>query len=559
MAMRKSLRISLANKCQLMFGAAVILILTAALTVGGVRMQTLVREGQEETARKLASAWLAGMIHLEDHPFPHPTTPEENRYLPGFTITTIEKDYFKAVAGQDPFLAEAIALFRTQSNRIEFAQPVVNADGQKLFRYARAVRVSDLALIHNHNDPEHPDDAPPPDNPLEKILLIEVQTLLAQNQLILNRVYIIAAGLLAGLLAIGTFWFITTRIILSPVRVLRDTASKVSEGDLNIRSDINTGDEFEQMSDMFNTMLENLKNNQDQLRSVNKSLDLKLGELAEHNVSLHEANVIKGQFLANVSHELRTPLNSIIGFAEVLGEAVGEGNNPAKEKYGRYINNIILSSRRLLELINDLLDLAKIEAGRMEVRVAAMSVADTAEGLINLIRPQAEKRGVHLELNVQRDIPLVHTDAGKFQQIMFNFLSNAIKFTPPGGTITLTAKQLAPPVTDDGAEEHKPLMVCMSVTDTGPGIAIDQQDRIFEKFTQLDSTDTREHGGTGLGLAISLELAGLLQGRVELDSDEGQGATFSLIIPQSLQQKSTALMPDETDTNQPSAQQAGVG
>ena len=560
MAMRKNLRISLANKCQLLFGAAVILILTAALTVGAVRMQTLVREGQEETARKLASAWLAGMIQLDDQPFPHPTTPEENRYLPGFTITTVEKEYFNAIAGQDPFLAEAIALFRTQNNRTEIAKPAVDADGHKLFRYARAVRVSDLALIHNHKDPEHPDDAPPPDNPLEKILLIEVQTFLAQNQLILNRVYIIAAGLLAGLLAIGTFWFITTRIILSPVRVLRETAAKVSEGDLNIRSDINTGDEFEQMSDMFNTMLENLKSNQDQLRSVNKSLDLKLGELAEHNVSLHEANVIKGQFLANVSHELRTPLNSIIGFAEVLGEAIGEGNNPAKEKYGRYINNIILSSRRLLELINDLLDLAKIEAGRMEVRVTAMGVADTAEGLINLIRPQAEKRGVQLELDIQRDIPLVHTDAGKFQQIMFNFLSNAIKFTPAGGTITLVAKQLAnPTATADGPEETKQPMVCMSVTDTGPGIPIDQQDHIFEKFTQLDSTDTREHGGTGLGLAISLELAGLLQGRIELDSDAGQGATFSLIIPQTLQQKSAALMPDETDTNQPSAQQASIG
>ena len=554
MAMRKSLRISLANKCQLLFGSAVILILSAALTVGAVRMQTLVREGQEETARKLANAWLVGMIPLDGHP--EHTPAKDNRHLPGFTITVIEKEYFVVRAGQDAFLEQAIVYFRTQHNRTEIAQPAHDVDGQKLFRYARAVRASDLALMDN-DDPSHPNPLPP-DNPLEKILLIEVQTFLAQNQLILNRVYIIAAGLLAGLLAIGTFWFITTRIILSPVRVLRETAAKVSKGDLNIRSDINTGDEFEQMSDMFNTMLDNLKSNQDQLRSVNKSLDLKLGELAEHNVSLHEANVVKGQFLANVSHELRTPLNSIIGFAEILGEAIASVDDSSNEKHSRYISNIVTSSRRLLELINDLLDLAKIEAGRIELHVAAMSVADTAEGLINLIRPQAEKRGVNLELDVQRDIPAVHTDAGKFQQIMFNFLSNAIKFTPEGGTITVAAKQLASDVTPNASEEPMPPMVCMSVTDTGPGIPIDQHDQIFEKFTQLDSTNTREHGGTGLGLTISLELAGLLQGRIELDSDTGQGATFSLIIPESLQQKDAPLMPDLADAHQPSANHASI-
>jgi signal transduction histidine kinase len=557
--MHKSLRISLANKCQLLFGAAVVLILSAALTVGAVRMQTLVREGQEETARKLANAWLAGMIHIDDEPPNAPDITKNNPYLPGFKMTAIEKADFIAKAGQDSFLSQAIATFRTQSNRTEIAQPAHDTDGQKLFRYARAVRASDLALMHDNN-PDKATSPSSPDNPLEKVLMIDVQTFLAQNQLILNRVYIIAAGLLAGLLAIGAFWFITTRIILSPVRVLRETAAKVSKGDLNIRSDINTGDEFEQMSDMFNTMLENLKTNQDQLRSVNKSLDLKLGELAEHNVSLHEANVVKGQFLANVSHELRTPLNSIIGFAEILGEAIGKNDDPATEKHRRYINNIVTSSRRLLELINDLLDLAKIEAGRIELRVAAMSVADTAEGLINLIRPQSEKRGIQLELDIQRDIPVVHTDAGKFQQIMFNFLSNAIKFTPAGGTITLTAKLLADPAgtAPTGDEDPPPPMLCMSVTDTGPGIPIDQHDQIFEKFTQLDSTATREHGGTGLGLTISLELAGLLQGRIDLDSDTGQGATFSLIIPQVLQQNSAPLMPNLAATHQQIAKPAEI-
>jgi signal transduction histidine kinase len=373
------------------------------------------------------------------------------------------------------------------------------------------------------------------------VLEVQLNAAFAEKQLMMNRIYIIAAGVLAGLMAIGTFWYITTRIILSPVRVLRDVTQKVSEGDLNIRSDINTGDEFEQFSGVFNQMLENLKSNQEELRTVNKSLDLKLGELAETNVALYEANKIKGEFLANVSHELRTPLHSMIGFAEVLGETLQDRTGPVDEKRKRYVANIISSSRSLLHLITDLLDVAKIEAGRMDLTVSQMSVADTAEGLINLIRPQAGKRNIELRLKIDSNLPMVETDAGKFQQIIFNFLSNAIKFTSHGGRVELGA---APNTTPDQAE---PSSVRIWVTDTGPGIPIEQQQTIFEKFQQIGDARTREHGGSGLGLAISRELAQLLQGRIELDSDIGRGATFSLIIPVTMEPTVQALMPEASD------------
>jgi len=566
-------RISLANKCQLLFGAAIVVILAAALTIGFARMQTLVNEGQQETARKLADAWFDGLLEMP-RPF--------NLATPGRPVTTSDEteptqtpapppvpvlymslisadqpgDVEPTIPGDpgDPVLTRAVSLFRSRDDRHDYFAQSFDDAGARLYVYARAIRKSDLIRLRERmvreltpapgtetSPPAPPEETSPLADPLRQVLVIKFRTDLADRQLTINRIYILTAGLVAGLLAIGTFWYITTRIILSPVRLLRDTAERIADGDTNIRSDINTGDEYEQLSDVFNTMVERLKSNEDELRRNNKSLDLKLGELAQTNVALYEANKIKGEFLANVSHELRTPLNSIIGFAEVLEETIVGPNSTIEAKRKRYIHNIITSSRRLLDLINDLLDIAKIEAGRMEVRVDTVNISDTAEGLITLIRPQAEKSGIRLLTKVQRGLPLIQTDAGKVHQVIFNFLSNAVKFTPEGGSVTLSVNLLEGPAINLRAGEKR---IRFSVTDTGPGIAHEMQDRIFDKFTQLDNSVTRLHGGTGLGLTISRDLAKLLTGRIELDSDVGKGATFSLIIPLELTQHSVPLMPD---------------
>jgi len=537
--MAKSVRISLANKCQLLFGAAVLFILVAALAVVWGRLQVLVEEGQEETARKLANAWLAGHVEL-GLTLQSAEEVTAGGEFKGDSLALISREEFEVAAARDEFIASAIDRFETRSRAIEYFRPAMDPRGRRYYRYARAVRKSDMQRIRSGptGDFSPAIVAPLVADPVRMVMVVQLRSDLAERQLMLNRIYIVGAGLVAGLLAIGLFWFITTRLILSPVRVLRDTAAKVSQGDLNIRSEINTGDEYEQLSDMFNNMLEVIKHNQDQLRGTNKSLDLKLGELAEHNIALYEANKIKGEFLANVSHELRTPLNSIIGFAEVLEETLKERTGPVDEKRKRYVANIITSSRRLLDLINELLDLSKIEAGRMDVHARPMSVADTIEGLVNLIRPQADKKRITLVTTLEPNIPLVQTDAGKFQQILFNFLSNAVKFTPADGQVTVSAQMLP------AAAPGRPTRLLTSVKDTGPGIPHDKQDLIFEKFTQLDSTVTKEHGGTGLGLTISRELAHLLQGQITLQSSPGQGATFSLTIPTLLESTSVPLMPE---------------
>jgi signal transduction histidine kinase len=346
------------------------------------------------------------------------------------------------------------------------------------------------------------------------IVSVDIESGIDSNQQLLNRVFLLMAGLLAGSVAVIVFFFITDRFILRPVRVLQETAEKVSRGDLNIRSDISTGDEFQQLSETLNTMLTNLKAGEDQLRSINKALDLKVGELAATNVALDESNRLKSEFLANVSHELRTPLNSILGFAELLREsAAGDG------KTVRYVQNILSSGKNLLELINDLLDLAKIEAGRMEIRSEPLSLNDLFEGLTSILKPICEAKNVLIEETVAADVPVMKTDPAKLQQVLYNLLANAIKFSPAGGQIELIA-----------AREND-VHVKISVIDHGPGIADEKQTMIFEKFRQLDGGVTRQHSGTGLGLAISRELTGLIGGRIGVQSQLGQGATFWIVVP----------------------------
>ncbi len=536
MATFRSSGLSLANKCQLLFGLAVVLILTAALSVPWIRMQEMVDEGQFEVASQLADGWRDGLFQLAEvvaaPPDTPPSPPAGQASEPPDAALSIRfvplRDIETGAVQGDAFLANAAA---AAAESDEYKRVDRQSEGPIRYRYARVLRGDD---VPNAPLPEaaaaavaETIAAASGPNPPVGLLVIDRDAHSAVREVFVNRAYILGSGVMAGALAFGVFYVITTRIILSPVRVLRETAERVSKGELNIRSDIRTGDEFEELSETFNLMLANLKSSQDQLRQINKSLDLKLNELAASNVFLEQSNRLKSEFLANVSHELRTPLNSILGFAEVIKELDDESEQPddaaRREKRVRYVHNIMTSGRSLLELINDLLDLAKIEAGRLEVSVEQTSVADVCEGLMTLVRPQAERKGIDLIVQVSAMLPAIETDPGRFQQIIFNFLSNAVKFTPPGGRITLTAERLR--TTEAGDQ------VRVSVSDTGPGISPEDQQIIFEKFRQVDASHTRRHAGTGLGLAICRELAALLGGSVSVTSELGAGSTFSLLLP----------------------------
>jgi signal transduction histidine kinase len=314
-------------------------------------------------------------------------------------------------------------------------------------------------------------------------------------------------------------------VIVKPVTHLRDVANAVREGDVEQRAAIRTGDEFEELGAAFNRMLRQLLSQQSELRVVNKELDDRLDDLAQANMKLYEMNRLKSDFLATVSHELRTPLNSILGFSDVLS-----GIDALDDRQKRYVGNIQRSGRNLLEMINDILDLAKVESGKMEVRLSEFRIGSLVASQCDMARPLAEKKNIDLHCEAPASLPPVRQDQAKVQQILNNLLSNAIKFTPEGGRIVVSAD-------GDPAGDLR-----LTVADTGIGISPDEQQLVFEKFRQASGAwpagdaMTREHPGTGLGLSIVRELCRLLGGDVSLESELGKGSTFSVRLPWRLEE-----------------------
>jgi signal transduction histidine kinase len=237
-------------------------------------------------------------------------------------------------------------------------------------------------------------------------------------------------------------------------------------------------------------------------------------EIADKSRQLEVASQHKSEFLANMSHELRTPLNAIIGFSEVLSERMfGELN----EKQEEYLKDIYASGQHLLSLINDILDLSKIEAGRMELEISDFHLPSALDNALTLVRERAGRRAIALHLSIDDRLGMMNGDERKIRQVVLNLLSNAIKFTPEGGRIEVGA------ALRDGSVE-------VPVTDTGVGIAPEDQEAVFEEFRQVGTADKKMEG-TGLGLALSRKFIELHCGRIWVTSQVGAGSTFTFTIP----------------------------
>jgi len=240
-------------------------------------------------------------------------------------------------------------------------------------------------------------------------------------------------------------------------------------------------------------------------------------EIEDKSRQLEIASQHKSEFLANMSHELRTPLNAIIGFSEVLSERMFGDIN---EKQAEYISDILQSGRHLLSLINDILDLSKIEAGRMELELSDFDLPSSIENTLTLVRERAVRRGIELGHTVDEHLGMVRADERRVKQVLLNLLSNALKFTPEGGRIDVRA------AVRDGMAE-------ISVADTGVGISPEDQELVFEEFRQV-GTAAKKVEGTGLGLAISRKFIEVHGGRIWVESQVGKGSTFAFTLPLSI-------------------------
>jgi signal transduction histidine kinase len=306
-----------------------------------------------------------------------------------------------------------------------------------------------------------------------------------------SRDLLIGVGAGSLLLAL-TLGLLLSWSVVAPLRRTEKRLNEIAAGEFGGRLDVPNRDEIGSLAAKVNRMSD---------------------ELERLYAELETASRHKSDFLATMSHELRTPLNAIIGFSEVLHEQMfGELN----ERQLAYVNDVLEAGRHLLSLINDVLDLAKIEAGRMELELSQVEIPELLQGAVSMHRERASRGGIELDLTTEPAEITVAADERRVRQIVFNLLSNAVKFTPADGRVDVSARL------DDGHVE-------IAVADTGPGIRAEDRETIFEEFEQ--ATDGKQAEGTGLGLPLSRKLVELHGGRLWVDSEPGHGSTFRFTLP----------------------------
>jgi signal transduction histidine kinase len=329
---------------------------------------------------------------------------------------------------------------------------------------------------------------------LGNVMTARTNAVIAQNSSAYENSRNLFIGVAAGAIALALLLgFVLSWSVIGPIQRIDSRLAAIASGDFSGHVDVANRDELGALATNVNRM-------NDELRRLYKELE---------SASRH-----KSEFLANMSHELRTPLNAIIGFSEVLRERISGDINAKQEEY---LDDILTSANHLLALINDVLDLSKVEAGQVELKVAPFSLQDALERGVSMVREKATTAGVQVTLHANGGPEIITGDERRIRQVIFNLLSNAVKFTPTGGSVDISAMQA------DG-------QVKVSVADTGEGVAADDLDRIFEEFQQTEG-GARQNEGTGLGLALSKRFVDMHGGRIWCESEVGEGSTFVFTLP----------------------------
>ncbi|MBQ7813600.1 MAG: HAMP domain-containing protein [Thermoguttaceae bacterium] len=372
---------------------------------------------------------------------------------------------------------------------------------------------------------------------------------------------LLGGAIVVAFLGLIAFYVVIRLAIVKPLRSLREVSEAIGRGDVSKRADLRTGDEFEALGAAFNRMMKFLVATQEKLRSLNSELEGKVDELAQANLQLYEMNRVKSDFMATMSHELRTPLNSILGFSDVLSSI-----QTLDEKQKRYVNNINKSGRSLLNMINNVLDLARVDAGRLQAEPSEFRIEAVVAAQCDMAKPLVDKKNLELTSRFAENLPKMRQDEARIQQILNNLLSNAIKFTPEGGRIQIEIDRVfRSPLYQRafaGGSNEPIAFLEMKVIDSGVGVALEDRQIIFEKFRQGKSATegnmmTREHSGSGLGLSIVKELCKLLGGEVTLESQPGFGSVFIVSLPWELNLSILTESPIKAEID--SFSKAGVG
>ena len=308
-----------------------------------------------------------------------------------------------------------------------------------------------------------------------------------------------------------TIGLLTARAITKPVGTLVGATRALAHGELHVRAPEGAKDEIGTLAASFNTMAAELESSH---RNLEMQVEERTAALRTANAQLVRASSAKTAFIAMMSHELRTPLNGIIGFADMLSDPMFGDHTPDETR--ELASNIIASGRHLLGLINDLLDMAKIEAGKIEIKLVPTEIAGLVYEVENVVGALARAKNIEMATDVDADVPLALIDPSRLRQVLFNLVSNAIKFTPEGGRITVDVVNLEQSVT-------------ISVSDTGPGLLPDEAERIFQPYERGSAGS--EDDGAGLGLSLAKSLIELLGGRIWVKSTPGKGSTFSVLVP----------------------------
>jgi signal transduction histidine kinase/DNA-binding response OmpR family regulator len=340
------------------------------------------------------------------------------------------------------------------------------------------------------------------------------------------------------LLAIGATIFLV-RLIVNPVQQLVAATERVATGDLDKPVQITTNDEIGELGTSFNKMIEDLKRYRTEIEEYSRTLENKVEErtkaLRLTNEELHKTNQqleavskLKSEFLMNMSHELRTPLNAIIGFSEILrDQSFGELN----ERQIRYAQNIVVSGKHLLQLINEILDLAKVESGKSELQLETFPVSGFIAEIASFARGLGLKKDIAIRQQLSPKLLTITADRKKLKQIFYNLVGNAIKFTQNNGWVEISTDVVGDFETPDGEELVIRRYAEFCVRDNGIGIDKKDQERIFQEFQQVDGSHARQYEGAGLGLALTRRLVEMHGGSIWVESEKGKGSSFYLTLP----------------------------